>query len=139
MPSLMATTIAHDVLVDLGKRLEVRLVVKAADARLPMHHAMLIAYGADVIYPYFCYEYIARQVESKEEALTTYIKGCNAALLKLMAKMGVSTISSYRGSKVFEVVGLDEEVTSLFTMKPSIFGGKSFEDLDADLMGEILI
>ena len=138
MPSLMATTIAHDVLVDLGKRLEVRLVVKTADARLPMHHAMLIAYGADVIYPYFCYEYIARQVESKEESLTTYIKGCNAALLKLMAKMGVSTISSYRGSKVFEVVGLDEEVTSLFTMKPSIFGGKSFEDLDADLMGTSL-
>ena len=138
MPSLMATTIAHDVLVDLGKRLEVRLVVKAADARLPMHHAMLIAYGADVIYPYFCYEYIAHQVESKEEALTTYIKGCNEALLKVMAKMGVSTISSYRGSKVFEVVGLDEEVTSLFTMKPSIFGGKSFEDLDADIVGEIL-
>ena len=54
-----------------------------------MHHAMLIAYGADVIYPYFCYEYIAHQVESKEEALTTYIKGCNEALLKVMAKMGV--------------------------------------------------
>lgn len=135
MPSLMAMTVAHDVLVDLGKRLEVRLVVKAADARLPIHHAMLVAYGADVIYPYFCYEYIARQVENKEEALTTYIKGCDAALLKLMAKMGISTISSYRGSKVFEVVGLDEELTSLFTIKPSIFGGKSFEDLDANLLG----
>lgn len=136
MPSLMATTVAHDVLVDLGKRLEVRLVIKSADARLPIHHAMLIAYGADVIYPYFCYEYIARQVENKEEALSTYIKGCDAALLKLMAKMGITTIASYRGSKVFEVVGLDEEVTSLFTIKASIFGGKSFEDLDANLLGE---
>ena len=136
IPSLMATTVAHDVLVDLGKRLEVRLVVKSADARLPIHHAMLIAYGADVIFPYFCYEYIARQVENKDEALSTYIKGCDAALLKLMAKMGIATIASYRGSKVFEVVGLDEEVTSLFTTKVSIFGGKSFEDLDANLLGE---
>ena len=136
IPSLMATTVAHDVLVDLGKRLEVRLVVKSADARLPIHHAMLIAYGADVIFPYFCYEYIARQVENKDEALSTYIKGCDAALLKLMAKMGIATIASYRGSKVFEVVGLDEEVTSLFTTKASIFGGKSFEDLDTNLLGE---
>ncbi len=136
MPSLMATTIAHDILVDLGKRLEVRLVVKTGDARLPIHHAMLIAYGADVIYPYFCYEYIARQVENKDEALTTYIKGCDAALLKIMAKMGIATISSYRGSKVFEVVGLDEEVTSIFTTKPSIFGGNSFQKLDANLLGD---
>ena len=84
--------------------------MKSADARLPIHHAMLIAYGADVIFPYFCYEYIARQVEDKEEALSTYIKGCDAALLKLMAKMGIATIASYRGSKVFEVVGLDEDL-----------------------------
>lgn len=53
-----------------------------------------------------------------------------------MAKMGIATIASYRGSKVFEVVGLDEEVTSLFTTKASIFGGKSFEDLDTNLLGE---
>ena len=55
-----------------------------------------------------------------------------------MAKMGISTVSSYRGSKVFEVVGLDEEVTSLFTTKGSLFGGLSFEDLDAKLLGENL-
>ena len=62
MPSLMATAIAHDKLVELGKRLEVRLVIKTGDARLPIHHAMLLAYGADVIYPYFCYEYLMKKV-----------------------------------------------------------------------------
>lgn len=132
IPSLMATAIAHEVLVEMGKRLEVRLAVCCADARLPIHHAMLLAYGADVIYPYFCYEYIQHQTKLfADEAYDNYIAGCNQALLKLMAKMGVATVDSYRGSKVFEVVGLDQEVTALFTNQPSLFGGKTFEDLDA--------
>ena len=132
IPSLMATAIAHEVLVEMGKRLEVRLAVCCADARLPIHHAMLLAYGADVIYPYFCYEYIQHQTKLfSDEAYDNYIAGCNQALLKLMAKMGVATVDSYRGSKVFEVVGLDQEVTALFTNQPSLFGGKTFEDLDA--------
>ncbi len=135
MPSLMATSIVHEALVRAGKRLEIRLVVKAGDVRLPIHHAMLLAYGADLIYPYFCYEYLAAQVEQPEGALENYLKGCNTTLLKLMAKMGVATVSSYRGSKVFEVVGLDDEMTSLFTSKPSLFGGKSLEDIEAGLLG----
>ena len=135
MPSLMATSIVHEALVRAGKRLEVRLVIKTGDARLPIHHAMLLAYGADVIYPYFCYEYIAKQVEDHETALSNYLKGCNTTLLKLMAKMGVATVSSYRGSKVFEVVGLDDEVTALFTSKPSLFGGKSLDEIEAGLLG----
>ena len=135
MPSLMATSIVHEALVRAGKRLEIRLVVKAGDARLPIHHAMLLAYGADLIYPYFCYEYLMVQVEQSEVVLENYLKGCNTTLLKLMAKMGVATVSSYRGSKVFEVVGLDDEVTSLFTSKPSLFGGKSLEDIEAGLLG----
>lgn len=68
--------------------------------------------------------------------LKNYLNGCKAALLKQMAKMGISTISSYRGSKVFEVVGLNDEVTSLFTSKSSLFGGKSYEDIEAGLLGE---
>ena len=137
IPSLMATAVVHDTLVGMGKRLEVRLAVCCADARLPMHHAMLLAYGADVIYPYFCYEYIQHKTNlPAEEAYENYIKGCNQALLKLMAKMGIATVNSYRGSKVFEVVGLDQEVTSLFTNQPSLFGGKTFEDLDAMMVLE---
>lgn len=135
MPSLMATSIVHEALVRAGKRLEVRLVVKTGDARLPIHHAMLLAYGADVIYPYFCYEYITTQVENHEVAILNYLKGCNTTLLKLMAKMGVATVSSYRGSKVFEVVGLDDEVTALFTSKPSLFGGKTLDEIEAGLLG----
>lgn len=135
MPSLMATSIVHEALVRAGKRLEVRLIVKTGDARLPVHHAMLLAYGADVIYPYFCYEYISRQAEDSERAISNYLKGCNTTLLKLMAKMGVATVSSYRGSKVFEVVGLDDEVTALFTSKPSLFGGKSLDEIEAGLLG----
>lgn len=136
IPSLMATSIAHEVLVKMGKRLEVRLILKCGDARLPIHFAMLLAYGGDFIYPYFCYHVITKNVEDKETVLKNYLNGCKAALLKQMAKMGISTISSYRGSKVFEVVGLNDEVTSLFTSKSSLFGGKSYEDIEAGLLGE---
>lgn len=60
IPSLMATSIAHEVLVKMGKRLEVRLILKCGDARLPIHFAMLLAYGGDFIYPYFCYHVITK-------------------------------------------------------------------------------
>lgn len=133
IPSLMAVSIAHQVLVEMGKRFEVSLVVKCGDARLPIHYAMLLAYGADLIYPYGCYYYLTQQGNNKSIDFQNYLLGCEITLLKMMAKMGISTVSSYRGSKVFEVVGLDDEVTSLFTSKPSLFGGQSFEEIEAGL------
>ncbi|MGL4336631.1 MAG: glutamate synthase-related protein, partial [Turicibacter sp.] len=137
MPSLLATSIVQSVLVESGRRLEVRLVVKCADARLPIHYAMLVAYGADVVYPYFAFDFLKTKAASLEDELAVsldrYLEGCNQALLKLMAKMGVATVASYRGSKVYEVVGLDDEMTSLFTAKPSLFGGVSMDEIDASL------
>ncbi|HAX73810.1 MAG TPA: glutamate synthase large subunit, partial [Firmicutes bacterium] len=124
IPSLLATSVAQSVLVESGRRLEVRFIVKAGDARLPIHYAMLIAYGADLIYPYFALDYLLDKASEFETAKSTlldrYLKGCLQTLLKLMAKTGVSTVSSYRGSKVFEVVGLDAELTAYFNGKPTL-------------------
>ncbi len=131
IPSLLATSVITRELVKAGRRQDVRLIVKCGDARLPMHYAMLIAYGADLIYPYFAYDFIKYNL--KEASLRSYLEGCRLSLLKLMAKMGISTIASYRGSQVFELVGLDDELTSYFTSKPSLFGGLNLQMLEASL------
>ncbi|MGL6248939.1 MAG: glutamate synthase central domain-containing protein, partial [Culicoidibacterales bacterium] len=133
IPSVLATSIAHNLFVEAGKRLSVRLVIRCADARLPLHFAQLLAFGADVIYPYYAYAYLSKQTETPLSALEHYRNGCNKTLMKLMAKMGVTTVAAYRGSKVFEVVGLDAELTAYFTEKPPLFGGISLTELDASL------
>ncbi|MGL6058854.1 MAG: glutamate synthase large subunit [Culicoidibacterales bacterium] len=133
IPSILALSVVHNQIVAAGKRLSVRLVVKCADARLPLHYAQLIAFGADVIYPYYAYAYLNEQTPTPLAALARYRQGCNQTLLKLMAKMGVATVAAYRGSKVFEIVGLDATLTAYFTNKPALFGGISLAELDASL------
>lgn len=133
IPSLLATTLAHRILVETGNRFAIRLVVKCADARLPIHYAQLLAFGTDAIYPYYAYAYLSQKTPDPEKALTNYLAGCQKSLLKLMAKMGIATVSAYRGSKVFEIVGLNAELTAYFTEKPSMFGGISVAELDASL------
>lgn len=133
IPSLLATTIAHRLLGEEGKRLAIRLIIKCGDARLPIHYAQLLAYGADAIYPYYAYAYLSQKTSDPVTAISNYLAGCQKSLLKLMAKMGVSTVAAYRGSKVFEIVGLNAELTAYFTEKPSMFGGISVAELDSSL------
>ena len=129
--ALFATGAVHQALVNCGLRLRANIIVSTATARDPHHFAALIGVGATAIYPYLAYRVIASMVESgafKADrvsfALRDYRKGINKGLLKIISKMGISTISSYRGAGLFEAVGMAQEVVDLcFPSIPSRIGG----------------
>lgn len=132
IPSLLATSTVHHHLVREGTRTQVGLVVESGEAREVMHFALLIGYGASAVNPYLAFETIIDMCRhhnmpeeiSTHEALAHYIKGINKGLLKTFAKMGISTLQSYRGAQIFEAIGLDQDMVELyFTGTPSRLGG----------------
>ncbi len=138
--ALLAVGAVHHALVREGLRCNANILVETATARDPHHYACLIGYGATAIFPYLAYEIVADlvasgQVTSVDEphAVKNYRKGINKGLLKIISKMGISTIASYRGAQLFEAIGLDGEVTELcFKGTVSRVGGSTFEDFAAD-------
>ena len=138
--ALLATGAVHHRLVDKGLRCDANIVVATATVRDPHHFAALIGYGATAVYPYLAYQCLYDMVRSgeikgkePEQLAPAYRKGINKGLYKIMSKMGISTIASYRGAQLFEAVGLSEEVVSLcFTGTSSRIQGASFEDLEDD-------
>jgi len=132
IPALLALSAVHHHLVRTQKRQLAALVVETGEAREVMHFATLIGFGASAVCPYLAYEIIAQLKEdgvlSKElrleNAIDQYITAIKKGLLKVMSKMGISTIRSYRGAQVFEAVGLNREcVDRYFTGTPSRIGG----------------
>lgn len=123
IPSLLAVSAVHHYLISVGKRVQTALVVESGDIREVMHAALLLGFGASAICPYMAFAIIGKLVENGEIQLdyTTaekkYIKAVCKGLLKIMSKMGISTIRSYRGAKIFEAVGLSSEVCNNY------FGG----------------
>ena len=118
--ALLAVGAVNNYLVDAGLRCDCNIVVETATARDPHHFACLIGFGASVVYPYLAYASLyemvrSGQVRGKEpEAMAqSYRKGINKGLYKIISKMGISTISSYRGAQLFEIVGLHDEVVNL--------------------------
>ena len=115
IPSLLATSGVHHHLVREGTRTKVGLVVESGEAREVMHFALLIGYGAGAINPYLAFETLEDMVRQElfspeitiEKAHKNYIKSIHKALLKIIAKMGISTIQSYRGAQIFEAIGLN--------------------------------
>ncbi len=140
MHALMATGAVHHHLIKKGLRCDANLVVATGTARDPHHFATLIGYGASAVYPYMAYEVLARMTqldEIKENDLgkvtKAYRKGINKGLYKVMSKMGISTIASYRGSQLFEAIGIDEEVTEMcFKGTTSRIAGAGFIHFDSD-------
>ena len=138
--ALMATGAVHHHLIAKGLRCDANIVVKTGTARDPHHFAALIGYGASAVYPYMAYETLAKMIANQEiedtdigKVTKTYRKGINKGLYKVMSKMGISTIASYRGSQLFEAIGLDEEVTEMcFKGTTSRIAGAGFSDFDAD-------
>jgi glutamate synthase (NADPH) large chain len=140
IPALMATAAIHQRLTVQGLRCDTNLVVETGSARDPHQIACLIGYGATAVYPYLSYDVIDRMIQTgmlhmgSMEAHKNYRKGINKGLMKIMSKMGISTISSYRGAQLFEIVGLADEVTDLcFPDSPSRIGGATFGHLQHDL------
>ena len=138
--ALLATGAVHHRLVAKGLRCDANIVVETATARDPHHFATLIGYGATAIYPYLAYAAIRNMRSSGQIKLTpvdqlrrNYRKGINKGLFKILSKMGISTIASYRGAQLFEIVGLADDVVDLcFTGTVSRIKGSRFQDLETD-------
>jgi glutamate synthase (NADPH/NADH) large chain len=137
--SLLATGAVHHRLIETGLRCDANIVVSTAYARDPHQIATLIGYGASVVYPYLSYHILCDLIETGEllcdmtTAFTNYRKGINKGLLKILSKMGISTIASYRGAQLYEIVGLANEVVDLcFKDTTSRISGADFEDLQVD-------
>ncbi|MFZ5484902.1 MAG: glutamate synthase large subunit [Pseudomonadota bacterium] len=139
IPALFATGAVHHALTDAGLRCDANLVVETGSARDPHQIASLIGYGATAVYPYLAYQTIAGLVASGEvklplaKALYNYRKGIDKGLLKVMSKMGISAIASYRGAQLFEVVGMhDRVVDKCLRGTVSRISGADFTDFEAD-------
>ncbi|HXH02419.1 MAG TPA: glutamate synthase large subunit, partial [Candidatus Competibacteraceae bacterium] len=139
--ALLVVGAVHQRLVREGLRCRCNLLVETATARDPHHFAVLIGYGASLIYPYLAYEVLHDLVRTGEIPASydlvklgeNYRKGIDKGLYKIMSKMGISTVNSYRGAQLFEIVGLHEEVVNLcFTNTTSRIQGATFEDLETD-------
>ena len=115
MPSLLATACVNRSLVEAGVRPEIGLIVQSGEVREVMHFALLLGYGATVINPYLALESITNMCHTGEldvdpvTAAANYIKAVDKGLLKIMSKMGISTLRSYRSAQIFEAVGLNRE------------------------------
>ena len=136
--ALLATGAVHHHLVARGLRCDVNLNVETGVARDPHHIACLIGYGATCVYPYLVYQSlydIARRgnIPKQRQLGRSYRRGIRKGLFKIMSKMGICTIQSYRGAQLFEIVGLDERVVErCFRGTVSRIAGATFEDLRED-------
>ena len=135
IPSLLATAGVHHHLVREGTRTRCALVIESGDAREVHHVALLIGYGAGAVNPYLAFESLDDMIRlhvlsgiPHERAVTNYIKALNKGILKVMSKMGISTLQSYCGAQIFEAVGLDQAfVDRHFTSTASRIGGVGLE------------
>lgn len=137
--SLMATGAVHHHLVANGLRCDSNIIVETGWARDPHHFAVLFGFGATAVYPYLAYQVLNDLIRTGEllmdpiEAKNNYRKGINKGLLKILSKMGISTIASYRGAQLFEAIGLADEVVDLcFKGVPSRIQGADFFDFQQD-------
>src|SRR5207237_5003817 len=126
-----------------GTRMKVGLVIESGEPRDIHHFAMLIGFGAGAVNPYLAFETIAdlcRQgVMIRHIDYTTaeknYIKGLHKGVLKIMSKMGISTLQSYRGAQIFEAVGLKRELVDRYlTWTPSRIGGIGIDELETETL-----
>ncbi len=137
--ALLATGAVHQCLTKEGLRCDANIIVETGTARDPHHIAALIGYGATAVFPYLSYYILNDLIDSGEllldysDAYKNYLKGIDKGMLKIMSKMGISTVASYRGAQLFEAVGLAEEVIeTCFANTLSRIQGADFSDLEAD-------
>ena len=139
IPSLLAVSAVHHYLISVGKRVQTALIVESGEIRETMHAALLLGYGASALCPYMAFAILDDLVkrhkiqEDYATAEANYIKAVKKGLFKIMAKMGISTIRSYRGAKIFESIGLSESLLkTYFGTEVSTIGGIGLEKIAAD-------
>ncbi|MFH7566296.1 glutamate synthase large subunit [Oceanimonas smirnovii] len=140
IPAAMAVGAVQRTLVEANLRCDSNIIVETASTRDPHQFAVLLGFGATAIYPYLAYETLARQVADGvlnmplRQALLNFRNSINKGLYKVMSKMGISTVASYRCSQLFEAIGLHDEVVELcFKGVSSRIQGTAFEDFQQDL------
>ena len=139
IPSLLAVSAVHHYLISVGKRVQTALIVESGEIRETMHAALLLGYGASALCPYMTFAILDDLVkrhkiqEDYGTAEANYIKAVKKGLFKIMAKMGISTIRSYRGAKIFESIGLSESLLkAYFGTSVSTIGGIGLERIARD-------
>lgn len=148
MSSLLAVGAVHQYLVNNLERTQVGLIIESAEPREVHHFCTLVGFGADAICPYLAVEAIWRlqvdgkipakssgELHTKEELVKKYFKASNYGMMKVLAKMGISTLASYKGAQIFEALGLSSEVVEkCFAGTPSRVEGATFEMLARDAL-----
>ena len=141
IPSLLATAALHHHLINARKRTRTAIVVETGDAREVMHFALLVGYGASAINPYMAFAVIEKMVADKkvqldfDTASRHFIEAVDKGLLKIMSKMGISTLTSYKGSQLFEAIGLSDEIcNSYFGGTPSKISGIGLNTIAEDIL-----
>ena len=139
IPSLLAVSAVHHYLINVQKRVQTALIVESGEIREVMHAALLLGYGASAICPYMTFavlDDLVKKHKIQEEystAESNYIKAVDKGLKKIMSKMGISTIRSYRGAKIFESIGLGEDLLKrYFGTEISTIGGIGLRDIARD-------
>jgi len=146
--ALLAVGAVHARLTARQLRCDCNLIVETGNARDPHHFACLIGFGATAVYPYLSYQTLfdmnrrgelkGREGEAPSEIGRSYRRGIRKGLLKIISKMGISTIAGYRGAQLFEIVGLDREVVELcFPGTPSRIGGAGFDEIEGEYRAQL--
>ncbi len=140
IPSLLATAAVHHHLIRVGTRTRCGIVLESGEPREVQHFSLLVGYGAGAINPYLAIETVQELVRngalknvSEEEAVAHYLKAANKGILKVMTKMGISTLQSYRGAQIFEAIGLNRElIDAYFTGTASRIEGVGLDAVAAE-------
>ncbi|EFM11936.1 Glutamate synthase (ferredoxin) [Paenibacillus curdlanolyticus YK9] len=135
IPSLLAVSALHHHLIRQGTRTRVSILLESGEPREVHHYALLLGYGVSAVNPYLVFESLDDMIRQgmlrnvkHEKAVKNYIKAATKGVVKVLSKMGISTIQSYRGAQIFEAVGLNEEfIDQYFTWTPSRIGGIGLE------------
>jgi glutamate synthase (NADPH/NADH) large chain len=141
IPSLLAVSAVHHYLIRKRKRMQIDLVIETAEPREVMHFALLFGYGASIVNPYMSFAVIEKLVNDKaiqldyQKAEENYINAINKGILKIMSKMGISTLRSYRSSQIFEAIGINREVIDrYFAGTVTRIGGIGFNELAEEVL-----
>jgi glutamate synthase (NADPH/NADH) large chain len=140
IPAPMAVGAVQQALVKAQLRCDSNIIVETGSARDPHHMAVLLGLGATAVYPFLAYESVEQLVQQGKlsmevkQAVMNYRQGLNKGLLKILSKMGIASIAGYRGSSLFEAVGLNQDVLdACFANAPARINGSGFEDIQTDL------
>ncbi|MFC3801804.1 glutamate synthase large subunit [Cohnella sp. GCM10012308] len=142
IPSLLAVSTVHHHLIRQGTRTKVSILLESGEPREVHHFALLIGYGVSAVNPYLAFETLDDLIRqgmmrniSHEKAVKNYLKAANKGVVKVLSKMGISTIQSYRGAQIFEAIGLRGDlIDSHFTWTPSRIGGVGLETIASDTL-----